>query len=208
MSAAIQSFNSGENRSFMRRLYDWTMRWADHPAGSWALFFIAMLESSIFPIPPDVLLIALCVGGVSRSYKFAIICTAGSIIGGVIGYGIGFWGFDIIGKPIVKFYHGEALMNKIQDWYDTYGFWGNLIAAITPIPYKVFTITSGAFRFSFHEFILASLIGRSLRFFAVASALYFMGAKIRNVIDKHFDLCTWVFMILLIAGFLILKYLR
>lgn len=194
--------------SILRRLYDWTLSWAEHPAGAWALFFIALLESSIFPIPPDVLLIALCVGGVAKSYRFALICTAGSLVGGVIGYGIGYWGFELIGQPIVKMYHGEAVMEKIKYWYDTYGFMGNLIAAVTPIPYKVFTIASGAFKFSFHEFFLASLIGRSLRFFAVATALYFFGAQIRRTIEKYFDLCAWIFMVLLIAGFVALKYLR
>lgn len=194
--------------SVLRRLYDWTLSWAEHPAGAWALFVIALLESSIFPIPPDVLLIALCVGGVSKSYKFAFICTAGSLVGGVIGYGIGYWGFELIGEPIVRAYHGEAVMKKIRDWYDMYGFFGNLLAAITPIPYKVFTIASGAFNFSFAEFFLASLIGRSVRFFAVATALYFFGAQIRTFIDKYFNYCAWAFMVLLIAGFLILKYLR
>ena len=208
MNEANVSIDPVKKPSILRRLYDWTLAWAEHPAGSWALFVIALLESSVFPIPPDVLLIALCVGGVSRSYRFALICTAGSIIGGIIGYGIGYWGFEVIGQPIVRAYHGEAVMEKIQYWYDTYGFFGNLLAAVTPIPYKVFTIASGAFKFSFHEFLLASIIGRSLRFFAVATALYFFGAKIRATIDKYFNLCAWAFMILLIAGFLGLKYLR
>ncbi len=189
-------------------MYDWTLSWADHPAGSWALFFIALLESSVFPIPPDVLLIALCVGGVTKSYRFALICTAGSLVGGVIGYGIGYWAFELIGEPIVKAYHGEAVMEKIKLWYDTYGFWGNLFAAVTPIPYKVFTIASGAFKFSIHEFLLASIIGRSLRFFAVATLLYFFGAQIRAAIDKYFNLFATVFMILLLGGFLALKFLR
>ena len=194
--------------SVLRRLYDWTLSWAEHPAGAWALFFIALLESSVFPIPPDVLLIALCVGGVTKSYRFALICTAGSLIGGVIGYGIGFWGFELIGQPIVRAYHGEAVMEKIKLWYDQWGFWGNLLAAVTPIPYKIFTIASGAFKFSFAEFFLASLIGRSLRFFAVATALYFFGAQIRGLIEKYFNLFAWAFMLLLIAGFVALKYLR
>ena len=192
----------------LRRMYDWTLSWADHPGGTWALFVIALLESSVFPIPPDVLLIALCVGGVTKSYRFALICTAGSLVGGVVGYGIGYWGFELIGQPIVKAYHGGAVMEKIRYWYDTYGFWGNLLAAVTPIPYKVFTIASGAFKFSFHEFLLASVVGRSLRFFAVATALYFFGASIRGLIDKYFDWFAWAFMALLIAGFAALKLMR
>ena len=194
--------------SLLRRLYDWTLSWADRRGGVWALFFIALLESSVFPIPPDVLLVALCVGSVAKSYKFALICTAGSILGGMIGYAIGYWGFEAIGKPIIAFYNGEASMQKVQSFYGEYGFWGNLLAAVTPIPYKVFTIASGVFRFSFGQFLLASILGRSLRFFALATALYFFGAPIRSFIDKYFNLCTWLFMAVLVAGFVALKALR
>ena len=191
----------------LRRLYDWTLSWADRKGGVRALFFIALVESSVFPIPPDVLLVALCVGGVAKSYKFALICTAGSILGGLIGYAIGYWGFEAIGKPIIAFYNGESFMQKIQSLYDRYGFWGNLLAAVTPIPYKVFTIASGAFQFSLSQFLLASILGRSLRFFAWATALYFFGDTIRSFIDKYFNLCAWLFMAVLIAGFVALKAL-
>ncbi len=195
-------------RSVLRRLYDWTLSWADRPGGAWALFFIALLESSVFPVPPDVLLIPLCVGRIAKSYKFAFICTAGSILGGLIGYEIGYWAYDMIGKPIVRAYRGEDVMEKIKVWYDEYGFWGNLLAAVTPLPYKVFTIASGAFQFSLGEFLLASVIGRSLRFFAVATALYFFGAQIRETIDRYFNWCAWLFIAVLIAGFAALKFLR
>ena len=199
---------SSAQSSLLRRLYDWTLSWADRRRGVWALFFIALLESSVFPIPPDVLLVALCVGSVAKSYKFALICTAGSILGGMIGYAIGYWGFEAIGKPIIAFYNGEASMQKVQSFYDEYGFWGNLLAAVTPIPYKVFTIASGAFQFSLDQFLLASILGRSLRFFGLAMALYFFGASIRIFIDKYFNLCAWLFMAVLIAGFVALKALR
>lgn len=193
---------------WMRGLYDWTIHWAEKPQGTWALFLIAFAESSFFPIPPDVLLIALCVGAVTKSYRFALVCTLGSLLGGIAGYGIGLYGFEIIGQPIVKAYHGQAVMEKIKVWYDTYGFWGNLLAAVTPIPYKVFTIASGAFEFSFASFMLASVVGRSLRFFAVATLLYFFGPSIKAFLEKYFNLCAWVFMILLIGGFILLKYLK
>lgn len=192
---------------WMRWLYDWTISWAEKPQGTWALFLIAFAESSFFPIPPDVLLIALCVGSVTKSYRFAVICTLGSLLGGIAGYGIGLYGFEMIGQPIVKAYHGEVVMEKIKTWYDTYGFWGNLLAAVTPIPYKVFTIASGAFEFSFTSFMLASVVGRSLRFFAVATLLFFFGPSIKAFIEKYFNLCAWVFMIFLIGGFILLKYL-
>ena len=192
----------------MRSLYDWTLHWADRPQGSWALFLIAFAESSFFPIPPDVLLIALCVGSVTRSYRFAAICSLGSLLGGCAGYAIGYYGYEWIGVVIVKAYHGEAVMAQIKQWYDQWGFWGNLTAAVTPIPYKVFTIASGAFHFSFGGFLLASLLGRSLRFFVVATLLYWWGPSIKAFIDRYFNACAWAFMILLVAGFLVLKVLR
>lgn len=192
----------------MRRAYDWTISWADKPHGAWALFFIALAESSFFPIPPDVLLIALCVGAVTKSFRFALICSVGSVVGGVIGYGIGYWGYDHIGEPIVKMYHGEPVMDKIKVWYDEYGFWGTLAAAITPIPYKVFTIASGVFKFSFGEFLLASIVGRSFRFFLVATFLYYYGAKMKVYIEKYFDWLAWGFLLLLILGFAAIKMLK
>lgn len=172
------------------------------------MFLIAFAESSFFPIPPDVLLIALCVGSVTRSYRFAAICTLGSLLGGCAGYAIGYYGYEWIGVVIVKAYHGEAVMAQIKQWYDQWGFWGNLTAAVTPIPYKVFTIASGAFHFSFGGFLLASLLGRSLRFFVVATLLYWWGPSIKSFIDRYFNGCAWAFMILLVAGFLVLKVLR
>ncbi|MBX3747603.1 MAG: DedA family protein [Verrucomicrobiae bacterium] len=192
----------------LRRLYDWTVSWADRPGGAWALFSIAFVESSFFPVPPDVLLIALCVGSVTRWWRFALICSAGSVLGGMAGYGIGYWGYEAIGRPIVEFYRGEVVMAKIKAWYDAYGFWGNLAAAVTPIPYKVFTIASGVFEFSFGQFVLASVIGRPLRFFAVAGLLRLCGPTIKALLERYFDLVAIVFTILLIGGFVLLKYLR
>ncbi len=192
----------------LRRLYDWTISWAEHPAGAWALFAIAFIESSFFPVPPDVLLIALCIGSLTRWAQFALICSAGSVLGGMAGYAIGLFGYELIGRPIVEFYHGQEVMAKIKQWYDQYGFWGNLAAAITPIPYKVFTIASGVFQFSFWEFLLASAIGRPLRFFAVAALLRVFGARIKVMIERYFDLFAIVFTILLIGGFVVLKLIR
>jgi membrane protein YqaA with SNARE-associated domain len=193
---------------FMRRLYNWTVSWAERPGGAWALFFLAVAESSFFPIPPDVLLLALCVGAVKKSFRFALICSVGSVIGGVIGYGIGLWGYDLIGKPVVDFYQGQEVMDKVKGWYETYGFWGNLLAAITPIPYKVFTIASGVFEFSFWKFLLASVIGRSFRFFLVAGFLYLFGARMKALIEKYFDLFMWLFLVLLVLGFVAIKFVK
>lgn len=193
---------------FLRRLYDWTIGWAERPGGTWALFILAFAESSFFPIPPDVLLIALCVGAAKKSFRFAGVCALGSVLGGMLGYSIGYWGYDLIGEPIVKFYHGEVVMTKIQGWYEAYGFWGTLAAAVTPIPYKVFTIASGVFKFPFAPFLLASIIGRSFRFFLVAGVIYLFGPKVKAIIEKYFDWLAWLLLILGVAGFLAIKFLR
>jgi membrane protein YqaA with SNARE-associated domain len=208
VSSTTPSTPAGKRPSLFRRAYDWTIQWADRPGGRWALFFIAVAESSFFPIPPDVLLIALCVGAVGQSFRFALICSVGSVLGGVIGYGIGYWGYEWIGEPIVRFYHGEAVMEKVKGWYEEWGFWGTLAAAITPIPYKVFTIASGVFQFSFWEFLLASAIGRPFRFYCVAGFFYFFGARMKRYLEKYFDLLAWGFLVLLILGFAAIKLLK
>jgi len=197
-----------KNPHLIRRLYDWTISWADRPGGVYALFLLAFAESSFFPIPPDVLLIALCVGAPTKSFRFALVCTVGSVLGGIAGYGIGYWGYEAIGKPIVDAYHGQDVMLKIKVWYDEYGFWGNLAAAVTPIPYKVFTIASGVFQFDFLQFTIASVVGRGLRFFVVAGLIYWLGPRMKVFIEKYFDLLAIAGMILLIGGFVLLKYLK
>lgn len=189
----------------MRKLYDWVLHWAATPYGKPALFLLAVAESSFFPVPPDILLIALALGASKRSMHFALICTAGSMLGGVIGYGIGYYGYEAIGQPIIELYNGQPVMDKVQGLYDEYGFWGVLVAAITPIPYKVFTISSGFFRFDFWAFSLASLIGRSFRFFLVAGLIWKFGPPIKSFIDRYFNALLVVFTILLVGGFLLLK---
>ena len=210
MSSDAPSEETGQIKKLhvFRRIYEWTIAWADRPRGAWALFFIALAESSFFPIPPDILLLALCVGAPTKAFRFALICTTGSIVGGVIGYGIGYWGYELIGEPIVRAYHGEAVMEQMKAWHDEYGFMSNMTAAITPIPYKVFTIASGTFEFSFSSFLISSIIGRSLRFFIVAGLLYYFGAKMKVLIEKYFDWLAILFMILLIGGFVLLKFLK
>jgi membrane protein YqaA with SNARE-associated domain len=192
---------------WLKRLYAWTIAWADHPAGPWVLFCLAFAESSFFIVPPDVLLIALCVGSPKKSFRFALICTAGAVLGGIGGYAIGLWGYELVGAKIVQAYHGEAIMDKIKLWYDTYGFWGNLAAAVTPSPYKVFTISSGVFHFSFAGFLAASVLGRGLRFFVVAALLHRFGPKVKVLIEKHFDWLALACLALLVGGFVLLKFL-
>ena len=190
----------------LKRMYDWVLHWADTPYGTPALFVLAFAESSFFPVPPDVLLIALALGLPKRSMRFALICALGSVLGGMLGYGIGYYGYEAVGRPIIDFYHGQEVMAKIQAQYDQYGFWGVLVAAVTPIPYKVFTISSGFFKFDFMSFIAASVIGRSLRFFLVATLIWKFGPTIKDFINRYFNILTIVFMALLAGGFVLLKY--
>lgn len=191
----------------LRRLYDWVLHWAETPYGTPALFLLAFAESSFFPIPPDVLLIALAVSIPTRAFWFALICMTGSVTGAYLGYGLGYFGWEAVGKPLVEFYNGQDTMTWIRQQYDAYGFWGVLVAALTPIPYKVFTIASGLFQFNLGTFTAASLIGRGLRFFAVGTLIFYAGPPIKNIIDRHFNLMATLFAVLLVGGFLAIKFL-
>lgn len=195
--------------NIIRRLYAWTVSWADHPGGTWALFLIAFAESSFFPIPPDVLLIALCFGAREKWLKYALVCTAGSVLGGIAGWGIGYGLRETVAIPLLSaFDHSGHTQMKIQGWYDAYGFWGILIAAITPIPYKVFTIFSGMANYSLPLLIGASIVGRGFRFFLVAGLIRIFGLRVRPFIEKHLELCFVAGMVLLVGGFVIIKFLR
>jgi membrane protein YqaA with SNARE-associated domain len=190
----------------VRRIYDWVLGWAETPYGIPALFILAFAESSFFPVPPDVLLIALALAAPARSFKFAFYAMVASVLGGMLGYAIGVWGYQAIGADIVAFYDGEAVMEKVRVLYDEYGFWGILTAAITPIPYKIFTIASGVFAFDFASFTIASVLGRSVRFFLVAGLIWKFGPSIKNFIDRYFNLLAFLFVVLLIGGFAIISY--
>jgi membrane protein YqaA with SNARE-associated domain len=195
-----------EKTGFIRRLYDWVLHWAETPYGSLALIILAFAESSFFPVPPDVLLIALAISIPKKSYFYAFQTTVSSVIGGMLGYFIGIALMDIIGWRIIDFYNARELFTELFKTFNDYNFWAVLIAAITPIPYKVFTISAGAAGANFGVFMLASIIGRSIRFFAVGTLIYFFGERIRNFIDKYFNLLSIVFVILLIGGFVLIKY--
>ena len=189
----------------LRRLYSWVLRWAETPHGSWALFLLAFSESSFFPVPPDVLLIALAVSIPKKSFKYALICTAGSLMGGCLGYLIG-WQFMItIGENIIQLYGLTHKMQYIKDLYMQYDAWAIGIAGFTPIPYKVFTISAGAFDINFTVFVIASAISRAARFFLVAWLIYIFGPKIKTFIDKYFNILAITFVVLLVAGFAIIK---
>jgi membrane protein YqaA with SNARE-associated domain len=195
---------------WVRSLYDWVLSWAETPYGSVALFLLAFAEASFFPIPPDVLLIALCVGKRSQALRFAAICTAGSVIGGALGYGLGWGAWGALDQYFYSYVPGfsEDKFNMVGGLYDTYNFWIVFVAAFTPIPYKVITIAAGVFQISFPMFMIASLVGRSARFFLVSGLLYYFGEPIKEFIDKWFNILVVLFTILLIGGFALLKFLH
>ncbi|MBN1343247.1 MAG: DedA family protein [Phycisphaerae bacterium] len=238
-----------------RRLYDWVLHWADTPYGGIALFVLSLAESSCFPVPPDVLLAPLVLGNRKKWFRFALSCSVASVLGGMLGYLIGFgaWGavddifFDHVpgftrdavsttdGKEIecivetvgdqehpwqvvLPSDQAESLpawrvkevtygtYSKVKQKYDRYDFWVVFTAGFTPLPYKVITITAGVFRINFVEFLIASAVSRSARFFMVAGLFWIFGPVIKPFIDKYFNLLCLVFMVLLIGGFVVLKY--
>ena len=191
----------------LRRLYDWVLSWAETPYGSWALFLLAFSESSFFPIPPDVLLIALAVAIPKKSFKYALICSLGSVLGGCLGYLIGWKFMALIGNRIVEFYGLTPKVEYIGILYNQYDAWAVGIAGFTPIPYKVFTISAGVFQINFLVFLIASFVSRSARFFLVGGLIYIFGPQIQTFIDKYFNILATAFTVLLVAGFIIIKYL-
>jgi len=154
------------------------------------------------------LLMALCFSQPKKWFRFALICTLTSVLGGILGYYIGFALWEGVGKPIVDFYHGQAVFDKVEGWYELYGFWGILLAAITPIPYKVFTIASGVFHFSLTMLITASIVGRGLRFFVVAGLIRFFGPRIKPFLEKYLEVVSVIMFVVGVLGFLALKWLR
>lgn len=195
----------------LHSLYDWVLHWAETPYGLPALFILAFAESSFFPIPPDVLLIALAISIPTRAFRYGLVCSIGSIIGGAFGYLIGWQFYEMAGVPIIDFYHGWDVFHKIEAMYHENGVVAVFIAALTPIPYKIFTIASGVFwRNSFMDFVSfmgASIIGRSFRFFTVAGIIWYFGPTIKHFIEKYFEWLTVAFTVLLILGFVAVKYL-
>ena len=191
----------------LRKLYDWVLHWAETPYGSWALFLLAFSESSFFPIPPDVLLIALAVARPPKAIKYALICSVGSVLGGCFGYLIGWQFMTGIGDRIIIFYGLAEKYEYIETLYKTYDAWAIGIAGFTPIPYKVFTISAGAFHINFAVFIIASVISRSARFFLVGGLIYIFGPKIQVFIDKYFNILAVAFVVLLVGGFILMKYI-
>ena len=192
---------------WIRRFYDWILHWAKTPYGPWALGILAFAEASFFPIPPDPLLMALCLGASARSLRFAAITTVTSVLGGVLGYLIGAGAWNLLNGFFFTYVPGVTpeTFSSIQEFYIRYDFWAVFLAGLTPIPYKVFTLSAGVFSINFSVFLLASIVSRGLRFFAVAGLFYWFGPPISRFIDRYFNLLTWAFGALLILGFLVIK---
>ena len=191
----------------MRGLKAWVEGFAEKPGAGWALFVIAFAESSFFPIPPDVLLIALAISVPAKSFRYALVCSLGSVLGGMFGYLIGLEFYDLVGRKIIEFYSLQEQYAAVKILYDQNAFLAIAIAGFTPIPYKVFTIAAGAFQVSFATLVYASTVSRPARFYLVAALFFFFGARIKPLIDKYFEALTLAFVILLVAGFVVVKYL-
>lgn len=194
-------------RDFLFSLKLWVENFADKPYAGIALFIIAFAESSFFPIPPDVLLIAIALLKPRLSFRYALICSIGSVLGGMFGYLIGFQFYELIGKRIIEFYQLQQQYDAVKVMYDKNAFVAIAIAGFTPIPYKVFTIAAGAFQVSFPTLVVASALSRPARFFLVGGLIYSFGPRVKTFIDKYFDWLTIAFVILLILGFVLIKYL-
>ncbi|RMF89619.1 MAG: DedA family protein [Nitrospinota bacterium] len=190
----------------LKRLYAWVVHWAETPYGATALFLLAFAESSFFPIPPDVLLIALALSVPARAFWFATVSSAGSVLGGMFGYFLGLQFMERIGYPLLQLYGALDTFAAVQELYQRYEAWAVGIAGFTPIPYKVFTIAAGAFQVHFGVFVLASLLSRSARFFLIALLLYYYGEPIKEFIERYFNLLSLLFVALLVLGFLLIKW--
>ncbi|MCO4748253.1 MAG: DedA family protein [Proteobacteria bacterium] len=191
-----------------RRLYAWVLSWADTPYGPLALFALSFAESSFFPIPPDPLLMALCLGALAHSFRFAAICTVASVLGGVFGYALGYGAYEAVAQPILELYGKVDTFDEVAAKFRAQGDLAVLIAAITPIPYKVVTITAGATQMSLGPFVIASVLGRGLRFFAVAGLLWWKGEPIAAFIEKYFEALALLFGVLIIVGFAAVKWMH
>lgn len=191
----------------LRRLYDWTMALAASRHAEKALAGVSFAESSFFPIPPDLLLIPMVLAERAKALRYAFVCTVASVLGGIAGYMIGAFLFEQIARPILDFYGYGARFDTFAGWYNDWGAWIVFGAGLTPFPYKVITIASGATGLDFLVFVLASIASRGLRFFVVAGLLYWIGPPIRAFIEKRLGLVFTAFVVALIGGFVAIRYL-
>jgi membrane protein YqaA with SNARE-associated domain len=191
----------------LRRLYDWTMTLASGPHATTALAVVAFLESSMFPIPPDAMLVPMVLAQPARAWRLALIATAASVTGGLAGYAIGYFLFETLGQWIIQLYGLGVRFEEFQRTWNEWGLWIILIKGLTPIPYKIVTIASGLAKFNLGIFVVASLLTRGARFFLLAALLRAFGAPIRTFIEKRLTLVTTSFAAIVVLGFVALRYL-
>jgi membrane protein YqaA with SNARE-associated domain len=191
----------------MRKMYDWMMRMAASKRAPAALGTVSFMESSFFPIPPDVMLIPMILTNRSKAWWYATIATVTSVLGGLLGYAIGYFAFEAIGKPILAFYGKENALDAFIEFVHQYGVPAIIIKGATPIPFKVVTIAAGVAHMDLIAFIGASIVARAMRFYLVAALLYFFGEPIKHFIEKRLTLVTTVFVVVLVSGFVAVKYL-
>lgn len=191
----------------LRRLYDWVISLADHPRALWVLAGVSFIESSVFPIPPDVLMIPMILARPSRAWVIALVALISSVLGGLLGYAIGAFAYEQIGQPILETLGKADSMAAFSERFNDLGFWAVLTAGITPFPYKVITIMSGWTGMPLLTFVATSILARGLRFFLVAGLLYKFGTPVRDFIERRLGLVTILFVILLFGGFYALKFL-
>ena len=191
----------------IRTLYDWTMSLAAHPRAMWALALVAFVEASIFPIPPDVLMITMIIATPTRAFRIAAIATVASVLGGLAGYAIGALAYDTLGAPILESLGKADSMAEFNQRFNDAGFWAVLIAGLTPFPFKVITIMSGWTGMPLATFITTAIVARAGRFFLVAWLLHRYGAPIRDFIERRLGLVTIVFVVVLAAGFYAVRFM-
>jgi membrane protein YqaA with SNARE-associated domain len=191
----------------LQRTYDWVMSLSARRDAIWALAAISFIESSFFPIPPDVLLIPMVLAARTQWFRIALVCTVASVIGGMFGYAIGYFLYESIGRPLLEFYGYAEKFTQFQGRYNVWGAWIVFVAGVTPFPYKVITIASGVTQLDLATFTVASVLARGLRFFLVAALLWWIGPPIRAFIERRLGLVFTVFVVLLIGGFVAIRYL-
>ncbi len=191
----------------LQRVYDWTIRLAGHRHALLALAAIAFIESSIFPIPPDVLLVPMILAARSRAWLIAGVATVASVVGGLAGYGVGYFLFEEVGQPLLDFYGYQDKFDVFRDYYNEWGAWIVAGAGLTPFPYKVITIASGVTALDLTTFTVASVLSRGARFFLLAALLWYFGAPIRTFIEKNLAMVTTAFFVLLFGGFIVARFL-
>jgi len=193
--------------AMIRGLYDWTISLAESRYALWALAVVSFVESSVFPIPPDVLMIPMIIAQPRRAWVIASVALVASVLGGLLGYYIGWGLFESVGRPVLEFYGKDAYFEDFRARYNEWGAWAVLIAGMTPFPYKVITILSGTTGLNLGVFMIASVVARGARFFVLAGLLWKFGAPIRDFIEKWLNLIFVIFVIGLIGGFYLVKYL-